>query len=293
MGRHSLPERDRLAVRFPLALLTALCACVSFTGTQAAGQPDRALRLVYTAETHGNLLPCACPGHPLGGLARRIGFIDSLRAAGEPILLVDAGRFFPERTDYPLLPETGLSTLLDLHADAAVAAGYDAIALPEERGSTLEGAPWLRSNEARLLTKGGLRLALVAVDERGDASGAAGAVRSLGTVDLVILLCSGDLNFAFAAAKSVGAQVAVVSRGACLRGPLRQDGVLFLGPGQAGKFVGFAELEVGARKQVRPIRLLLRPMDASVPADSLWRERVEQTTLAIERAHPLALSQGE
>jgi len=252
--------------------------------------------LAYTAETRGNLLPCTCPGNPLGGLARRVGFLDSLRAGStQPLVVVDAGSFFPNRADYPLLPESEVPRLLALHTEAAVAAGYDAIALGPPPSSPPDGARWLGANEARLVTKEGLRLAIAVIDEHSDPAPAAAAVRSLGRTDLVIVLCSGDLSFGSSAAATVGAQVVVVSRGACLKEPLWIGDVLFLGPGQAGKYVGVAELSLpsAGAGPVRALSVRLRSMDGSAPTDTAWQERVEETTLSIERAHPQSLSQGE
>lgn len=57
-----------------------LPAVVLLAGTFVIADPTPAfaapLRIVFTAETRGNLEPCDCPGLPLGGLARRAGFMD-------------------------------------------------------------------------------------------------------------------------------------------------------------------------------------------------------------------------
>ncbi len=119
LGRRPLPDGGHTAVRRILGLALA-AACIPFTGMQATAGGDAPLRIAFTAETNGNLLPCPCPGNPLGGLDRRIGFLDSLRAApGGPILIVDAGRFFPGSAEYPLLPAAERPRLIALHTAAA------------------------------------------------------------------------------------------------------------------------------------------------------------------------------
>jgi hypothetical protein len=289
-----MPERGHSAVTRPLWRAGVLALCLAILPARSEGVRPENLRIAYTAETRGNLLPCACPGQPLGGLARRIGFLDSLRAApGGPLLVVDAGRFLPDASDYPLLPSGEFLGLLALHEAAAEEAGYDAIVLEGNQRSAPSGPRWLKPNEARLVDRQGLRIGLVAVDEWTDSSPARRALRSLGDVDLVVLLCSGDLSLAANAAPALGAQIAVVSRGAHLREPLVRDGVLYLGPGHAGKHVGLADCGISPRGGVRALSVKLRPMDGGTPPQSVWAERVEQTVLRVERSHPSALSQGE
>jgi 2',3'-cyclic-nucleotide 2'-phosphodiesterase (5'-nucleotidase family) len=54
--------------------------------------------LFYSADIHGNLEVCGCPIHPLGGLARRLGYIDAFRqrSPDAATLLVDAGHIFSD-----------------------------------------------------------------------------------------------------------------------------------------------------------------------------------------------------
>lgn len=118
-------------------------------------------------------------------------------------------------------------------------------------------------------------------------------MHALGPVDLTIALCNGDLSFATAAACRIGAQVAIASRGACLGGPVWQEGILVLGPGTAGRYVGLARIDVGREGTVRPLEVRLRPMDATVPIDPAWRERVEKTVLDIEGRLPGAFTSAD
>jgi hypothetical protein len=112
-------------------------------------------------------------------------------------------------------------------------------------------------------------------------------------LDLLVLLCSGDLNFAQAAARETGAQVVVVSRGARFEDPLVIGDVLYLGPGHDGKHVGIADVSLAGPSHLLESSVRLRPMDGTAASLAGWRERVEEAVLAIERAHPSAFSQGE
>ena len=251
-----------------------------------SGRTSRTVTLVYTAELRGNLVPCACPARPLGGLARRVGWIDSLRTARtDPLFVVDAGSSADLLQTYPGMPaseQDGIARLLD---DGVRASGYDA------RVGGSDAPPGLRPNEARRVQRGGATLAFVAVDERIDPAPAAGAVRALGSVDLLIVLCSGDFHFATTAAQLLRPDVVVVARGATFPEPIRQDGAVFLGPGADGKYVGVARISCG--KPPRTIEARLRPMDASVPASAAWEERIETVLVGLESRHPGALSRGE
>jgi hypothetical protein len=257
-----------------------------FSVAPAGGATGRTITLAYTAELRGNLVPCACPARPLGGLARRIGWVDSLRSAtAGPVFVVDAGSSEEPLGGYPFVPpaeRVGLQTLLEA-ADREMA--YDASV-----GASRDAAS-LQANEARRVVRDGVAVGFVAVDERTDPTPAGKAVRALGRVDLVVLLCSGDFSFATTAAGIVRADIAVVARGAKYTAPIWQDGVLFLGPGVDGKYVGLARVTDG--KPVRALDVRLRSMDATVPSSPAWEERVETALVGLEARHPGALSRGE
>jgi len=272
-------------IRRGIAVATAAAAVIAAGAIGSSGSAGaRAIRIAYTTELHGNLMPCSCPVRPLGGLARRIGYVDSLRSATDvaPLFLVDAGRLMPSAQDFPLLSKNSRSILTPLIHDAVAEMGYDAIA-----GVDLE------PNQARVLVREGVRVTVVAMDERLDTSAAAANARAAGRADLVVALCAGDMSFATAAARRVGAQVAVASRGACLGGPVWQEGVLILGAGTEGRYVGLARLDLDGRRPIRATDVRLRPMDASAPVAPAWRARVEKTVLAVEAVNPGAFSHGE
>jgi hypothetical protein len=57
-----------------------------------------ALVLFYSADIHGNLEVCGCPIHPLGGVARRMGYINAFhrRSPEAAIVMADVGRIFAD-----------------------------------------------------------------------------------------------------------------------------------------------------------------------------------------------------
>ncbi len=57
--------------------------------------------LFFSSTVHGNLEVCGCPIHPLGGVARRVGYIDAFvkRSPDAAYLQVDAGHIFSDETD--------------------------------------------------------------------------------------------------------------------------------------------------------------------------------------------------
>ncbi|HQR32211.1 MAG TPA: multiheme c-type cytochrome [Blastocatellia bacterium] len=59
------------------------------------------LALFYSSTVHGNLEVCGCPIHPLGGVARRTGYINAFkrRSPDAAILQVDAGFIFGDETN--------------------------------------------------------------------------------------------------------------------------------------------------------------------------------------------------
>jgi len=62
--------------------------------------------MVYTTDVFGEIEHCGCPGHPRGGLARRVEYVQKLEEKG-PVLQVDAGNlFFPYRGRAPRINET-------------------------------------------------------------------------------------------------------------------------------------------------------------------------------------------
>src|ERR1044072_41798 len=82
-----------MRTRFLLMLVTLLLP--AFAATSSGGwclQPDK-LVLLSTTDVKGKTGPCGCHV-PKGGLARRAGFADSIRAQFGQVALVDAGGCF-------------------------------------------------------------------------------------------------------------------------------------------------------------------------------------------------------
>jgi len=74
------------------------------TGTlrdRLAADDKYALVIFFSADVHGNLEVCGCPIHPLGGVARRMGYINAFRrrSPGAATLAVDAGYVFSDDLD--------------------------------------------------------------------------------------------------------------------------------------------------------------------------------------------------
>jgi 2',3'-cyclic-nucleotide 2'-phosphodiesterase (5'-nucleotidase family) len=79
----------------------ALARSPAPTGTlkdRLATDDGYAAVLFYSADIHGNLEVCGCPIHPLGGVARRLGYIDAFRerSPDAATMLVDAGHIFSD-----------------------------------------------------------------------------------------------------------------------------------------------------------------------------------------------------
>lgn len=79
----------------------ALAKTPAPTGTlkDRLGEDDGyGLVLFYSADVHGNLEVCGCPIYPLGGVARRMGYINAFRERSPDVvtLLVDAGHIFSD-----------------------------------------------------------------------------------------------------------------------------------------------------------------------------------------------------
>ena len=75
----------------------ALVGVLAATLLGAAPAPQDTARLVVlsTTDVKGKTSPCGCHT-PKGGFARRATYVDSVRAAGDQVLLVDGGGYFAE-----------------------------------------------------------------------------------------------------------------------------------------------------------------------------------------------------
>ena len=86
--------RVRFSVVFPTLLLLPALATAATSSRGAVLQPDK-LVILSTTDVKGMTGPCGC--HiPKGGLSRRAGLADSIRAQYGQVALVDDGGFLPE-----------------------------------------------------------------------------------------------------------------------------------------------------------------------------------------------------
>jgi 2',3'-cyclic-nucleotide 2'-phosphodiesterase (5'-nucleotidase family) len=86
-----------MQARFLAVLASLLLPAFAGTATPSSApilQPDK-LVILSTTDVKGKTGPCGCHV-PKGGLARRAGLADSIRAQFGQVALVDAGGFFPE-----------------------------------------------------------------------------------------------------------------------------------------------------------------------------------------------------
>jgi 2',3'-cyclic-nucleotide 2'-phosphodiesterase (5'-nucleotidase family) len=69
------------------------------------GVTSKQIRIVSTANVHGETDPCGWKKKPLGGLARKATIIDNLRSDGFDVLILDAGNLlFKKETLSPGTP---------------------------------------------------------------------------------------------------------------------------------------------------------------------------------------------
>jgi hypothetical protein len=291
--------RGRQHVRAAVLLATALVVAGAASGTRArAGSPVDTLSVIFTAETHGNLEPCACPKNPQGGLARRVGFLrgaaDAVRARGGTVFVLDAGGFFPDGEvplrDDPTVARRFTALLLDGLARSEV----QAIALDHGQRDFLERttpgeARRLREvfleadppGKPRVISWGAHRVAVVALEETltDDALRAAGsAARALG--DFVIALARADGLSGRRVARLSGADLVVLSRGARPEAPFLEGASILVGCGIEGREVGEVRIVLdpgadGTRGVPRVTDFQLHPMVATILADPAIARSVE------------------
>jgi 2',3'-cyclic-nucleotide 2'-phosphodiesterase (5'-nucleotidase family) len=187
---------------------------VILAGIVLASSPERSdgggragegvIRIVVTAATGGELLPCDCSSGPVGGLARRSAFLDTLRRRDPEIILLDAGDFASPDPRFGRLRSAAMMEYFGREGYHAVAIGegdLGAEALADARRETIRadtagagsGPPFLCANlyreEAdrmarigethRLFTAGGTVVGVTAVIDPAlvdSLEGAAGAL---------------------------------------------------------------------------------------------------------------------
>lgn len=248
------------------------------------------LRVVFSAETHGNLEPCPCKERPLGGLARRVGHFAASVHGREATLRLDSGGFLPV-ADVPLRDDPAVLTrYVRLLTQALIRSRLDAVALdggqetllakvaPREWESleptALSASPVER---ARYFRWGDRAVAVLAVasDLREDAlklaarnARAEGAALVGGSASrtVLILLARADAWQGQNLARMVQPDLVLLSRGARPRGPIQIGPTTLVGCGIDGKEVGevrIAETALG----LEFAGFSLHPMDETVTPD--------------------------
>ncbi|HEY0096135.1 MAG TPA: hypothetical protein VGB96_17535, partial [Archangium sp.] len=104
-----------------LSLMAVAVLLLMPLGAQAA--PKR-LVLLFTGDNRGEIAPCGCKAEPQGGLARRKTAIESERARGLPVVLMDAGNaLFREAgpREEPLVLQKAELVLEQMEAQGTVA----------------------------------------------------------------------------------------------------------------------------------------------------------------------------
>jgi hypothetical protein len=252
------------------------------------------LRLLFTSETRGNLVPCPCPDRPWGGLDRRTGFL--ARAAADPrALSVDAGGFVPEG-EVPLRAEPEAAhRLIALLVEAARLSQFDAIALDPGQRRFLESlAPAEATSTAGLFLDAGrpatFRLApwgpfaaavLAVLETLPDEAIVSAADDARRSADLLVVLARTSTGYA-RIAELTGADVVVLSDGARLQQPIRHGPSWIVGAGAQGREIGELALVVTqplARPSDRAVELgayALHPMDETVSPHSGVSARVRR-----------------
>lgn len=118
--------------RFLRVVVCCLAALLA-AGFSSAADRTVEVTLLYTGDTHAMLYPCNCPIEPDGGVSRRAGLVEQVRASVKHTLLVDSGAFFAGG----LMDEYTQNSELDaertrINLRSMEAMGYDAVALGDE-----------------------------------------------------------------------------------------------------------------------------------------------------------------
>ena len=282
-------------------------------------EPD--LVVAYSASSQGFLEPCGCAVREteLGGIARRATVVDSLRAEGAPVLLLEAGDFVGGGG--PAGERVGRVSL-----EVMRAMRYDAVALGEAElrlgapflevaaaaGVPLAHANWSHpavgpaQREGLLLDKGELRVGIIglldpealppdlglenlAVDPPAAAAArAAAGLRSRGA-DLIVVLGHTDFRRSGRLAGEGGApDLWVVGHGGKeLASPARVEGTLLLGPGNAGKWVGVLGLDM-EEEGVARFANLLYPLRLTIPEKPAIAAILQRLEPALRQGHGAA-----
>jgi hypothetical protein len=273
----------RLSLCLTLALLAGPRLLLP-SGAAAAGSPSDTLTILFTGETRGNLLPCACPNNPLGGLARRVRFLRERAeelAHGGLCLRLDAGGFLPEG-EVPLRNDPQVAaSLVRLLLRGLRSSGIEATVLDyRERAFLEQSAPeeYRRLEHAlldadppgspKIIPWGGRKIALLALEESlPDSVIIRAGCLARARADFLIVLGRANAFTGRRVARLARADLAILSRGARPDAPLEEGSALLVGPGAEGREVGEIRLCLDPAGRLRLVDFRLHPMDGGRPED--------------------------
>ncbi len=257
------------------------------------------LTILFTAETRGNLLPCACPGDRAGGLARRVGFLletAERRSRGGLVLVCDAGGQLPDGAvplrAGPATAERYVGLLLEaMEASGLVAAAVD----HGQRAFLRQTAP----AEARRLDPllldadppsgprrmrwGDRAVAILALEESlsDEAVTAAARAARVGT-DYLCVLARADAFTGRRLARLARADLVLLSRGARPPAVLQEGAAILAGCGVDGHEIGELRLVERpnaadpTRRSLEVASFRLHPMGSGAPEDPVFARRVQE-----------------
>jgi|GEM_PF-1784068 len=262
---------------------------------------ERAVTLVYTANTDGRLASEWLDGRPNGGLPRRKTKLLELRAAVGKCLILDAGNLTnpasnAEKAKYVY------AAYAQMPYDAVNVGGSD---LLQGAPNWDERVPFLSSqkpwnvgrkgmlSEQRLKFKGGEVLVLGAIDPKSIRVEGKDTVEAVAEAverqagkgkpepgRILILLLHGSLTQAHAIAKAVPELDAIFLSGEpqSLGIPMQSGKTLICSPGRGGTHVGVLTYVLEADGSIKSFRHTLIPLDADVPEDPELKKFLEPVT---------------
>jgi len=134
------------------ALVVGLGAAVLLPIVPAEdADPARRVTFVVSGELRGRLEPCGCAKELLGGLPRRMTYVERLRATGAPVVLVSAGDLTEDTDRQAEIKSEVALDLLGAMSYAAVGTGAGECALGAARfadAATARGVPPVSANVA-------------------------------------------------------------------------------------------------------------------------------------------------
>lgn len=255
-------------------------ALVLWTGLGGGGveAKERHLTVAFTGDNGGEVATCGCAHSPVGGLPRRKTLLEGLRR-GEPTLVLDSGNALFATESTPDATATRRASLLldvmgeletaampagarDLSAGAAFLATEAARAHLPVLSVNLMRAGKRVFEASRMVTVGGLRVALIGVSPRGAVHGSpelegadavprvaalAKTLRAEAKADVVLVLAAAPFNEALLLSQTLGVAVDFVLFSHDGRGtgiPLPAAGNTLLLSGDRGRAVAVLELSV-------------------------------------------------